>query len=213
MKTKQYIFMKILLVIIALITMSALGQTNGVYVSKQTNGWCIALQGVNHQTGLVKADAIDINDELVWIPFSGIPSSTNTQRLLYYLDPIYGMRVKMTDSDGNEVEKTSLCKKWGSKFNKLDFSLLTTDNNFKIYSIDDCGLYHPSYCVTGLSGHIITNRPSELFKIKKTGIYTMEIEMQIFKRPPEGMLNNENAWKSNLIQFPPVQIKVKKTKM
>ena len=184
-------------------------------VSGMTNGLCVAVCG---QRGpgviFVMTEPIRFNDELVWGAFS-----TNGEVELMYPNPDFGIMVRMWGPDGKEVRRTALGKTYGSKF-------------------DEIGSYRPGRAmghvrtVRPLSPHeaeygfparflpapdpeapfrINRATPKDLFKIKKPGIYTLEIQMQMFVRPyVRKIADYERVLVASHFCFPQVRIKVEK---
>jgi len=111
----------------------------------------------------------------------------------------YGTKIKMTDSEGKKVSKTSLGKRFGSRFDSLH---LITDS--KVGSTEAWGSYKDN---PGLGGALFLPKPEELFQMDKPGIYTLEIQMQMFRYASS---YDPVERSKTLFRFSPVKIKVEK---
>ena len=111
--------------------------------------------------------------------------------------PIYGTRIKMTGPDGKEVSKTPLGQKFGSKFDEW-------------HKFNDIHPLPGTTCACGPYKGLVSGvlpSPKELFIMEDAGIYTLEVQMQMFRF---GARPDTNATSHNPIQFSPVEIKVEK---
>jgi len=104
----------------------------------------------------------------------------------------------MVGPDGREVSKTSLGQQYGSKWNNLH---TFKDTRVGIIAAEEVYANNP-----WLGGGKLLATPQELFEIGKPGIYTLELEMQMFRI----IRNNTTNWPRERFQFPPVKIKVEK---
>lgn len=118
----------------------------------------------------------------------------------YDVNSKYFMRIKMTDSAGNEVSKTGLGKQFGSKFDSLR---LITDS--KVGTAIAQGSYKDN--PNGEGETIILRKPDEFFQMDKLGIYTLEIQMQMFRYVPS---YDPVERSKTLFRFSLVKIKVEK---
>jgi hypothetical protein len=109
--------------------------------------------------------------------------------------PAYGIRIKMVGPDGKEASKTPLGHSYGSKFDQWH-----KYNDARLGGICACGPYK------GLLGGVLPSA-KELFIMDESGIYTLEVQMQMFRT---GACPDTNAATRNPIQFSPVAIKVEK---
>ncbi len=118
--------------------------------------------------------------------------------MLSYPDSQYGLRIKMTDSEGHEVPKTTLGKRCGSKFDSLR---LITDSKV------GTAIAQGSYKDNPEGETIILRKPDEFFQMDKPDIYTLEIQMQMFRY----VASYDPVERSKtLFRFTPVKIKVVK---
>jgi hypothetical protein len=180
----------------------------GIGVSNETNGLRMVIAAQRQEVSsksIITNSVIRFDDYLLWMPFS----TSNDVRLVRPVDLAYFVKFKMTDPNGKEVEKTSVGARCGSKLDKLK-----TISDTGVYPCIAVGgykenaeliqvktfLYRP---VDGASIHLT---PNDIFQIEMPGIYTMEVQMQMFC--PKS--NGTNRWDRELIQFSPVSIKVEK---
>ncbi len=174
--------------------------------SVTTNGVYLVIGGHNRDfEGVTTNRPLRFDDPLMFMPFC----DTGKIELSYSLDPAYGIKVKMVDASGKDVPKTSLGKRFGSKYDRLhnlkDTRLypFTAWGSFK----DNSGLggarFFYDYPASGADKWLA---PKDLFKMEKPGSYTMEVQMQMFYFNP----HSTNAYRRDLFQFSPVKIKVEK---
>lgn len=163
-------------------------------ISETTNGVYLVVAALRNVT-LITNEPIRFDDQLLWMAFC------NTGKvMLSYPDSKYGIRMKMTDSEGNEVPKTALGKRCGSKFDNLR---LITDS--KVGNTVAQGSYKDN--PNGEGETIILRKPDEFFQMDKPGIYTLEIQMQMFRY----VASYDPVERSKtLFRFSPVKIKVEK---
>ena len=161
--------------------------TNGIYLA--VTEWIPGLgtPGTN--------EPFRFDNKLVWSAYC----TTGKVTVWYPIDPAYGVKVKMFRPDGKEIGKTALGKSYGFKWENL-------------YSYKETRL-QPDYPEGSFeenhgegSGRFIPP-PQELFKMKEPGIYTMEIEIQMFRYV---RTRDVEEWHRNLLRFSPVRIKVEK---
>lgn len=163
-------------------------------LSAATNGICLAVAGFDANSGVRTNEVILFDQRLLLKAFC----STGAVELNYPRDPSYGVKIKMLSPDGKEAVKTSQGRKFGSKFDRLKSY---SDTQMFPESADEAYEKNPNLGGAG----IFLPAPMELFQMKKPGIYSLEIEMQMFR------LNREtNPWSRTLFLFPPVRIKVQK---
>jgi hypothetical protein len=177
--------------ILFLICLTSLSKALGANLSATNNEIFIAISGGMSATN----GAVLFNKRLVWLPFC----ATNTSGALIdfnYPSFKYGMKIKMTEPNGKEVSKTSFGKTCGSKWNQL-----YSYKDSRLSGISAAGPYQPEF------GGQFLPAPNELFEMDKPGIYTLEIQMQMFRHTGSTDPDEQHR---NLIQFSPVKIKVEK---
>jgi hypothetical protein len=163
----------------------------GAVLSNTNNEIYIAISGTSTAYEPVRFD-----ERLVWRPFC------NTDVVqINYPDPEYLVKFKMTGPDGKERTKTELGKKFGSAFDKVR-RYKDTINGSHMGNITAQGGYDRSEGV--LSGPLLP-KPEELFAMTNAGVYTLEIQMQMFR-----IVKGTNNWTREMIRFDPVQIKIEK---
>jgi hypothetical protein len=162
-------------------------------ISQSTNDVYLAVAGWRAGYGPVPNEPIRFDDQLTFLAFC----DTGQVELVYPLDTRYGMRIRMFDARGVEVAKTRKGESVGSRFDELrDFKDTRTG------VMVAWGSYKEN---PGLGGGKALPTPNALFKLKKPGIYTMEIEMQMFL-----VLKRTNQWSRKLFRFSPVRVAVEK---
>jgi hypothetical protein len=181
-----------LLIIFAFLSFLQKGLAAGI--SNTTNGVYLVIAAVRNAT-LITNEPVRFDDDLVWMTFC-----ETGKVMLSYPDSKYGIRMKMTDSEGNEVPKTALGKRCGSKFDSLR---LITDS--KVANTVAQG----SYRVNPNGETMFLRKPNEFFQMDKPGVYTLEIQiqMQMFRYVPS--YDPVEASKG-LFRFSPVKIKIEK---
>ena len=114
----------------------------------------------------------------------------------------------MTGPDGNEVPKTALGMSFGTNFDKVRRFEDTTGGIGTGYHSSHTGVIsaHGNYDERGgqFSGPLLPS-PKQLFQMGTPGIYVMEIQLQMFR-----VTKGTNLWARQLIQFAPIEIRVKK---
>jgi hypothetical protein len=166
--------------------------------SETNGGFYIALSGSSTN------EPIACGDPLSWRPFS-IRSKDSAE--FNYPDRSYGIKLTMLDAAGKEVPKTKLGAEFGIKFEQLrSFQDIvptprTGYSSVQIASILVQGAYDDTDAVSGP----LLPAVNDLFQITKPGIYTLEIQMQMFL-----IHKDTNQWTRELIRFTPVSIKVQK---
>lgn len=161
-------------------------QALGTGLSETNNGVYMAIGGDTSTNELMRFD-----DRIAYMPFC-----STGQVVLAQASPVYGMRIKMVAPNGKEVDKTPLGLGFGSQFDQLH-----NYNDAHLTEICACGPYE------GLLGKVLIPSLDQLFVIEKPGIYTLEIQMQMFR---VGLPPSTNALSRNPILFSPVTIKVEK---
>jgi len=178
-------------IILFLICLASLSKVFGTDLSETNNGIFIAISG-----GVIGTNgAVPFDKRLGWLPFCATNTSGALIELLYP-NARYGMKIKMIGSDGNEVSKTDLGKIYGLKWNQLH-----SYKDSRLNNVSAGGSYQPEF------GGPFLPAPNELFAMDKPGIYTLEIQMQMFRHT--GSPDPEEEY-HNLIRFSPVKIKVEK---
>jgi hypothetical protein len=170
---------------------------SGAELSDTNNGVYVAIGGSSTN------DLVDFDERIVWRPFC------NTGAVeLNYPDPSYGVRIRMTGPDGNEVSKTALGLSFGTKFDKVQRFEDTTGGVGAGYHSSHTGVIsaHGNYDErdSALTGPLLPS-PKQLFQMGTPGIYVMEIQLQMFQ-----VAKGTNLWTRQLIQFAPIKIRVKK---
>ena len=168
--------------------------TFGTGFSESTNGIYIAVESWGKESMRpITNEPFASGDQLFFMGFC----NTGRVELQYPPDPAYCIKIRMVSQDGTEIPKTRMGKMFGSEFDEL-------------HTLD------PAHANTLLAeGSHEQNRdvrrakplpsPQQLFEIKKSGIYTMEIQMQMFL-----VHKNINPWTRELIRFSPIKIKIVK---
>jgi hypothetical protein len=160
-------------------------QAFGAGFSETNNGIYLVIGGSASTN-----EPIKFNERLAYMPFCDTGSIRLSQA-----EPVYGTKIKMIGPDGKDVPKTSLGQSYGSKFDQL--------HSYKDAHLGGIGASGP---YQGMFSGLLA-RPNELFIMEKPGIYTLEIQMQMFRYTPS---LDTNEWSRNLIRFSPVKIRVEK---
>ncbi len=158
----------------------------GAGFSETNNGIYLVVGGSVSATN----EPIRFDERLAYMPFC-----TNGDVPLSCSGPAYCVKIKMFARDGKEVPKTSLGQSYGSKFDQLH-----SYKDAHLGGICACGPYQ------GMLGELLAP-PNKLFLMEKPGVYTLEIQMQMFRHTPS---LDTNEWARNLIRFSPIKIKVEK---
>ena len=159
--------------------------TNGVYLA--ITSWRETWPDTN--------TPVHFDEELVWAGFC----KGGKAHLWYPIAPAYFLKVRMFDAQGKEVPKTLLGKSYGSQFARLR-NYRTT----RLASTRPEGSYEENH---GQGSGGFLPPPKDLFKMRKAGTYTMEVEMQMFRHVASTSVDD---WAKNLVQFSPIKIKVLK---
>jgi hypothetical protein len=191
--------MKIHYSILACFSLGFAALVSAANLSDTNNGVYIAIAGFGGQSGrdYVGAETIRFDDKLLWCPFC-----TTGAVSLNYPDRAYGVRVTMHGPDDKEVTKTSLGEGYGAAFDKLR-SYEDVARGWSMGSIEASGAYDPRG--GGFTGGPPLPAPKDLFQMDKAGVYTLDIQMQLFQ-----IVSGSNGWIRNLLRFQPVRIKVEK---
>jgi hypothetical protein len=193
MKTKI-----ILLLLLFVVCMATVSKSFAVILSETNSGIYIGISGTRTNTPL------QFNDRLVWRPFcnTGMVS-------LNYPDPNYGIKIKMFGPDGNEVTKTKLGESFGLNFDQVHSYKDVIHTGLMGYHSSHMGGIEAQGRYDERDGPLLSGpllpAPKELFQIEKPGIYTLEIQMQMFR-----VIKSTNQWTRELIQFSPIKIRVEK---
>jgi hypothetical protein len=174
--------------ILFLFTVTFATQSFAAGISETTNGVYLAIAAVRNVT-LITNEPIRFDDRLVWMTFCD-----TGKIMLSYPDTRYGTKINMTDSNGKDVSKTALGKRFGSKFDSLH---LITDS--KVGNTEALGNSYPN------GDPLFLPKPNELFQMDKPGIYTLEIQMQMFRYVPS---YDPVERSKTLFKFSPVKIQV-----
>lgn len=183
-------------------------RAHGLGVSAVTNGFRLVLAAKRQgapANGIITNDVIRFDDDLLWMTFC----ESGSVKLSFPLDLAYFAKMKMTDATGKEVSRTSIGRRCGSKFDRLQTVTDTRvapciaggsfKENSELSAVKDFR-YRP---VNGVSKSLT---PKDLFRMEKPGIYTLEIQMQMFY--PNS--NSTNLWKKDVFRFAPVTVRVEK---
>jgi len=160
-------------------------QAFGTGFSETNNGIYLAVGG-----SVSTNEPIKFDERLAYMPFCATGNIWLSQA-----EPVYGTKIKMIAPDGKEVPKTPLGQSYGSKFDQL--------HSYKDAHLGGIGASGP---YQGMFSGLLA-RPNELFIMEKPGIYTLEIQMQMFRHTGSP---DTNEWSRNLIRFSPIKIKVGK---
>lgn len=198
--------MKKCLILSFLICAASACQTFGVGLSETNNGIYLAIAAF--RSGFVTNEPIFYDDVLIWSPFC----NTNTKPIkLNYPAPKYGIKIKMLGPDGKEVTKTFLGKSFGTDFDHVHTrtDVVHVGGVGGPYSghfagIEAQGRYEARG--GGFTGAVLPT-PKDLFEMEKPGIYTLEIQMQMFRNSGS---RDPATCAADLIRFSPVKIKVEK---
>jgi hypothetical protein len=181
-------------IILFLVCLASMSKAQVTSLSETNNGIFIAISG-----GIIGTNgAVPFDKRLVWLPFC----ATNTGGALIelqYPNARYGMKIKMTGQDGKEVSKTDLGEIYGLKWDQLH-----SYKDSRLNGAFASGPYQPEL---GAEGGQFLPAPDDLFEMDKPGIYTLEIQMQMFRHT--GSTDPEDEYR-HLIRFSPVKIKVEK---
>lgn len=179
-----------------LVMASAAHLASATGFSEKTNGVYLAIEswGKNSRPlGRITNEPFLSSNEL---SFSAFCDSGKVE-LQYSPDPAQFVKIKMIDENGDEIPKTELGKKFGSK---LDDEL----RPWKGRSVGTL-LAWGSYKENRGQGMAKPLPPPEaLFEISEPGIYTMEIQFQMFR-----LIRTPN-WKREPITFSPIKVKIEK---
>lgn len=163
-------------------------------ISSTTNGVYLVVGAARHALAITN-EPIQFDDRLVWMAYC----DTGKIELSCPLDVAYGVKIKMTDTNGMDVAKTAMGKQFGSKFENLH---KITDS--KVYPELAWGSFKENL---GMGGARFLPTPKELFQIKTPGIYTLEIQMQMFRYVAS---HDPDERSKTLFRFSPIKIKVEK---
>ncbi len=136
-------------------------------------------------------EPIRFDEKLGYMPFCNTGDV-----MLAEASPVYSTRIKLISPGGREVAKTPLGQSFGSKFDQWH-----KYNDTRVGERCACGPYK------GLVSGVLPS-PKELFIMEDPGIYTLEVQMQMFR---VGARPDTNAASHNPIRFSPVKIKVEKS--
>lgn len=182
-----------------LIFCTDLWQSSGAVLSTTNSGIYLAIGSWQPQSGapLDENAPLQFDQNFVWEAFS-----TAHGVRLNYPNPEFGIRVKLLDPDGKESPKTALGKKYGSKFDGVR-TYEDVISGTSMGGMDAREKYVERG--RGFSGGNLP-APRDLFQMEKTGIYTLQIEMLVFRI----IETTATHWDRALLRFPPMKIKVEK---
>lgn len=172
---------------------SLLSKTSAVGISETTNGVYLVVAGVRNVTPITN-EPIRFDDRLLWMTFCD-----KGKIELSWPDVAYSVKIKMTDTNGIDVPKTTLGNQFGSKYDRLH---KITDSQVSPELAWGSFKDNPV-----LGGGRFLPKPSELFQIEKSGNYILEIQMQMFRYVPSRDVEERSK---TLFQFTPVKIRVEK---
>jgi len=172
---------------------------SGAVLSATNGGIFLAIGAMQPLSGAVLDENAPLlfDRSFVWEPFSNVGDVE-----LLYPKAEFGIRVKMLDPNGRETPRTSAGKECGSKFDAVR-TLEDVVSGTTMGRIDARHKYVERG--RGFSGGTLP-APEELFLMEKPGIYSLYIEMQMFRN----IKTNQSYWDTQLIKFPSVEIKVEK---
>ena len=180
-----------------LVCLASISQASGTSLSETNNGLFLAFGGEHSGTN----EPMRFDERIVWRPFC-VTNTDKSNIELQYPNARYGIIMRMTGPDGKEVSKTGLGDIWGSgsKWNQL--------HSYKDSRLSEtfAGPYRPH---VGAGGGQWLPAPKDLFEMEKPGVYTLEIQMQMFRHTGSTDPDEQHR---NLIHFSPVKIKVEKLK-
>jgi len=157
-------------------------------ISATTNELFLAVAGY-HSISPIRFD-----ERLVWLPFCNTGEVT-----LNGVSPEHGVKIMMWDESGKPVSRTALGESYGSKWDQLH-----SYKDASIYTVLAGGPYAENH---DLGGGKFLPPPKDLFQMDQPGVYTLEIQMQMFRHVAS---SDASEWTRNLIRFPPVRLKVEK---
>jgi hypothetical protein len=173
--------------------------TSGAVLSVTNSGIFLVIGAPQPISGatLDENAPMPFDQKLVWEPFSNIGAVD-----LNYPSPEFGIRVRMYGPDGREALKTGLGSLFGSKFD-----LVKSYEDVIVGSHMGGIAARQKYIELGrgyAGGNIPA--PDDLFLMEKTGLYSLEIEMLMFRI----MKTTPTHWDRQLLRFPAIEIKVEK---
>lgn len=160
-------------------------------LSKPNNGVCLAVAG---EGGDPMDAPIKSADRLTFLPFCSKPETD----LAYPRSPAWGVKIHLSDPRGKTVAKTDLGKTYGVNFDRLHVR-------------DDAWMAIMPASISydqnrDLKGARFLAKVDELFEMEGPGIYTLEIEMKMFR-----IIKVGRPWKYELLHFSPLKLKVEKS--
>lgn len=169
----------------------------GTELSETNNGFFLAIGGARNGTN----DTIQYNEDLAFLVFYTLRKTNSLDFMdLQYPDVAEGVKLELIGPDGRKVPRTGVGKIVGSKWDTLH-DRRDSKFWFDIYAGND---YDPR---VGAGGGRFLYPADRFFKMKKPGIYTLTVQMQMFRYTPS--TDPEEQFK-NLIRFSPIKIKVEK---
>lgn len=180
--------------VVVLICFGATMNALAVGLSNTNGSIYLAVAAITPAGGFVSTEPIPFDAHLIWGAFM---DSGKVE--VNYPAPAYGIKVRMIGADGKEVAKTALGRSYGANWDKL--------HSFKDGRLGSTDAWGPfDLRGGGFSGRPLP-APKELFQMQLPGVYTMEIQMQIFRHTGS---TNPAVWYTNLMRFSPVRITVQK---
>jgi hypothetical protein len=187
-------------IVLLLTVISGLHVASATGFSTKTNGVYLAIESWGTQKaplGQITNEPFAASNALTFSVFC----ETGKVELQYSPDPAYFVRIRMTDKNGREVPKTALGTRFGSKFDDKE---LRAWKNRSVGILLAWGSYEENHG-QGMAKSLPS--PEDLFEITEPGVFTMEIEMQMFR------VITVPKWKREFFRFSPVMIKVEKEKV
>ncbi|HOC58112.1 MAG TPA: hypothetical protein PKI20_21015 [Verrucomicrobiota bacterium] len=170
-------------------------------LSETNHGIYVVVASWDHRSLGYKANPFSsvepfrFDNELMWSPFC---ESGKVE--LCYPGPPQLARLHMTGPDGKAVPKTRLGETFGTKFDRIRYE--DTVHGWSRANIEAQGPYDSRG--GGFTGPILP-APAKLFQMKKPGVYTLEVQMQLLRA-----VWVTNHWTYPVVRFSPIRIKVEK---
>ena len=168
----------------------------GSILSTTNNGIYIAVYGIGQRVGIESHDPFQYDDTLIWQPFSNVGA-----RRIPIGNPKYSFRLTMLSPNGEETSRTQLGTQYGSRFDQM--AIDPSDRSGRGMGSMEVGIiYYPG--IDDFSGQTFPS-PKDLFEMDQVGMYTMELEFQVF-----GPHKDAKQPGLEILRFPPMRIKLEK---
>jgi hypothetical protein len=181
-------------------------QAVGPFLSETNSGLYFSVDGSSHYTR-PKVDArIQSNDLLVW----GLFCTTGHVRAWYPAREAYWLRLAMKGPDAKWVPKTARGARYGGKFDDIaKYEVIRRGLGPHLGAVlfhEEAGPPLPEPDIPPLVGSsTLLPRPEELFSMAQPGIYTMYIQMQLWRSVSEPPAS---TWP--LVRFRPMAVKIER---